>query len=134
MTTSEATAWAAGFFDGEGSVGVYKTGKSWLTPCSVGNTDRASLEFLQERWGGTIYDNPVQKGCHLPCWKWVCTDTAFLRAIRPYLLIKGDQVDLYLEFRATVSTARLTPEVRARREEIVAELKELKHGVPEVTR
>ena len=49
-------SWAAGFIDGEGSIGLYATGRGRnFIPCvRASGVDPAPLYRLQERFGGKI--------------------------------------------------------------------------------
>lgn len=58
-----------------------------------------------------------------------------LRAILPYLVLKKRQAELFLEFRETVPASRnswgrhgLPPDIEARREKIMSEMKLLNGG------
>lgn len=53
---SEEAAYAAGLFDADGcvSVGSFKQGRQHQLRVQVGMSDPEPLEFLKERWGGTV--------------------------------------------------------------------------------
>jgi len=102
-------AWAAGFIDGEGAVGIEKTGY----PMRSGRTSftgrvvatqivRAPLDKLQQLFGGTIYRVRNQYGTY---WAWRTRGDGTercLRAVLPYLMVKRQQVECVLAFKATV--------------------------------
>lgn len=78
------------------------------------STDRAIIEWLQEHFGGTCnpngrtHENQKIKSA----WKWQLLSRhaeMFLRAVRPYLLIKAPQADVGLALRATAGRGRATP-------------------------
>lgn len=103
-------AYTAGFFDGEGSVNsiriASKRSASYKVHTSVMNTERSVLEWLQGRFGGKIYDHGFKKKPTnwRPGYQWHINQVdaleAFLRAIRPYLRIKGALTDNALEMIA----------------------------------
>jgi hypothetical protein len=103
-------AWLAGFFDGEGSVGLYrkfKEGKFYAvsTRVAVAQTDRTSLDRFFNLFGGslTLIDRPDRRTVrHTQYWSWTCDSTAsanlFLPTIRKFLVVKAEEVDVVMEF------------------------------------
>lgn len=103
MTDAEA-AWVAGIVDGEGSVVIMlkKSGERGATlRLSVNNTDLRMCERLRQVTGeGTVNPRKQVPGCK-PTWAWTAYTAAAVRvmqAIRPYLVCKGEKVDVALEF------------------------------------
>lgn len=82
-------AYLAGFFDGEGSLGNWRSGTGRTFMMSVGNTNRAILEDYQRHFGGTVTEKASNNGFNKkPMWMWrVCGDEAWncYYALRPYL-------------------------------------------------
>lgn len=72
VITLEDLHWAAGLFEGEGTVtiGVRKSDETYRLICCVGNTDPQVIEFFHQRWGGWVQpaygDRPGRK----PAWMW----------------------------------------------------------------
>lgn len=115
-----SAAYAAGLFDGEGGVAISGTKRQgvgrtnhtidhvrWTKRIYLGNTHRGVLDALAETFGGTIVLWRVgpDRAHHRPFYMWNIYGEearAFLFAIRPYLLIKREQVDLWLEFMGTM--------------------------------
>jgi hypothetical protein len=93
-------AWAAGFFDGEGSVRIDKarggapTGRLTV---EISQIDRAPLDALRAKWGGIV--RPVG-GVHLrAAWKWQVVSRqalAFLGAIAPYIRLERNRQRIML--------------------------------------
>jgi len=86
---SEITiAWAAGLFDGEGTIAFYKA----RVHVAIHMTDKDLLDRMQEAFGGQIYLTTKQKEHHKTSWKWAITTTAksieFLDMIYPYLGVR----------------------------------------------
>lgn len=95
--------YAAGFFDGEGCVGVtyIRQGNGipyYIVSVKIANTVRSVLEEFKEQWGGSIFRLAGgRKGNRKPAWYWrVAAQKAkrFILDVRPYLRIKGPISDL----------------------------------------
>jgi hypothetical protein len=105
-------AWLAGFFDGEGSIGLYrkfKEGKFYAvsTRITVAQTDRTCLDTFFNLFGGSLVliDRPERKTIrHTQYWSWTCDSTAsanlFLQTVRKFLRVKAEEADLVMEFIA----------------------------------
>jgi hypothetical protein len=107
--------WAAGFFDGEGHISIAARGRRYHSlTVSAANTDRRPLEQLVELFGGKILDQPKANRWRL-CFSWrLCGEEAiaFLRAVRPYLVVKGEDADTAFAFYATVQRGPGVPRAR----------------------
>jgi len=133
MTESEL-GWAAGIVDAEASVAVYSCGhhgtkhQQYALRLRVTNTDPRMLRRLVEMFGGSI--RPARNKSRGK-WQWALHSAAAiepLKAVLPYLVCKRDQVELALEFGATIDrNGGHTEETRKRREEIRQEIRVLKH-------
>jgi hypothetical protein len=85
-------AWAAGLFEGEGTVRINKpTIRNWGSlMVSVVNTDREVVDFFQARWPG--YCKPaggLDPTRQRPAWVWVIAARKaadFLTTIRPFIV------------------------------------------------
>lgn len=136
----EVTAqWAAGFFDGEGTVDIRfrrtHGGKyeRFELRAQIVQRDPAPLLLVAERYGGSVQGNG--HGCHA----WVAssrTAEAFLRDIAPHSICKADQIAVALRFAARLSIpgqqmrnsgrrgfALLSAEERAARAALMLELR-----------
>jgi hypothetical protein len=136
--TKEDCAYAAGFFDGEGTVFIAEDrGRKeargpiynmHVTACQV---DPDPIHWLQHRWGGTIVRRSARANTR-PCWIWNCfarEALAFLRDVRPYLMVKADEADVAIEFqegRFQPGQRGLSDEDRARQRQAREMLMELK--------
>jgi hypothetical protein len=133
-------AYAAGIFDGEGSVGIRLIKKKGATEAkyhsvtvSITSTDTALTDWLQCHFGGRVNQNHRENADrnYKDAWKWLLLArhaAAFLEAIRPYLIVKAHQARVALELRDLVGAGRatpVTPELFARREALRLELKAL---------
>ena len=140
--TSTDCAYAAGFFDGEGWVGIAypKINKSekrnHRLDVSVGQVDIRPLVWLVEKFGGRIQKNP--KKCGLSqrlIYSWRINGPsaeAFLVAVRPYLIVKAEQADVALAFRKTIKRQQkghVTPALIEHRDELRSKLSLLKRVV-----
>ena len=96
------TAWAAGFFDGEGCIQiVLKRSKGSPKKLQelgifISQKDRRPLALLKERFGGSLFwvhggVSVLQLGPR--------AGEVFLRAIYPYSQVKREQIRIALDFR-----------------------------------
>jgi hypothetical protein len=99
-------AWAAGLFEGEGSVRISKpAARNWGSlNVDVPNTDQSIVQFFYGRWGGSVREVPAQ-GNRRTYWRWRLAArqaVPFLEAIRPYLVTDRvrQRVDHGLAFQA----------------------------------
>jgi len=101
-------AYAAGFFDADGSVGVYPTkskecraGKAYCLTVQV--TQKLWMPVFvqwQDHWGGHLYHYLAHPGSM--AWRWTVKNNkarVFLEDILPYLGGKRDQAELAIEFQ-----------------------------------
>ena len=108
MSNIEA-AWLAGFFDGEGTIGSYKTNRSSINKIILGwrlaipNTHLGALEYSQKITGiGIISSKSTQCNslARKPQWVWKINNQRGIAAISkqmlPYLLIKREAVEDFL--------------------------------------
>jgi len=107
-----ALAYAAGFFDGEGSLSIIRQRTSrgrgrdvYKVALIVANNNRSVLESLQAEFGGRIYKNAfrTKPANWRPSFQWhlwgeECEQ--FCIVVRPYMRIKGVLADSALEFFA----------------------------------
>ena len=103
--------WLAGFFDGEGSIGIYprnynrtKTIRYYVLVVSLaqsGDIGEKVCKKLQHLYGGSAY---AQKGVTKKVqWKWnISADKAvdFLKEIEPFLIIKKEEALLGITFQS----------------------------------
>lgn len=123
MTTAEVT-YIAGILDGEGSVGVtFAPGGRYLKfRVDIGQADRRLIDWLQPRIGGAVYLDRRSGVWHLTLSK--RQGVALLEAVRPFLIVKGEQADafLHLAARSYVNGRRITDVELAERERLVLAL------------
>ena len=111
--------YAAGFFDGEGTIWIAlsKT-DGWRFRAVVSQNDVTPLKMLQARWGGWIKAEYRPQGIH---WRWGLNRKQlvlqFLSDIRPFLIVKAEAADVMIEFISAV----LPPEINGRRGMGIAE-------------
>lgn len=96
-------AWAAGFFDGEGCIAIVKPRGTYQIRAMVNQVDPRPLELLRSRFGGGLHKRergPDSPSRDIYAWQISCQKAeAFLRAIRPYLTVKAEQVNRALAFQ-----------------------------------
>lgn len=95
----------AGFFDGEGSVGIYGARTKYLLVqvCQVDNlASRSLLEELAQRWGGSIREQSTPTGRGKLNWQVTGAKALpFLQAIEPHVVLKRQQVQVAVEWQST---------------------------------
>jgi hypothetical protein len=104
--------YAAGFFDGEGCIGIWEGGsyKGRKTPSlvmviNVTGTNELSIAWWKSTFGvGRIYKIPRKhrKDNWSDSWKWLCDARqarSVLEQILPYLKLKRREAELALEFQ-----------------------------------
>ena len=136
--TETQKIYLAGIFDGEGCVGYYKrkgnrNKYSFLTIVMISQSDARLMTWLRNTLGmGTVYSRPGKKNFE---YHWETNKKAdvidFLTAIQPYLILKGEQVNLILEHLNNegpepFKKGTVTPEIITERIRISEELKALK--------
>ncbi len=128
-------AYMAGIVDGEGTIGARRRtnakGQAYVDfSISVANTDRRLIDWIQERFPGAVdLREQRQSHKHKPLYRWTVNGqkgATIISALRPYLVIKAEQADVYVALRATIGNgSALTDEVREYRESLVLRLREL---------
>lgn len=99
-------AWAAGLFEGEGTVRISRPApRNWgsLT-ASVVNTDRQVLDWFQARWPGYMKAATGLRPEQRDAWVWVIAAqraSVFIRLIRPFVVRDAvrDKIDHALAFQ-----------------------------------
>lgn len=112
--TKTELAYAAGFFDGEGSIGIAFTkntnGKRYhRLMISIVQTDPRPLLWIKARFGGYMGTGKMHNLGRKLAYTWQSNSQVaedFLRTIRPYLIVKAEQADIALAFRETKRNTR----------------------------
>ena len=137
----------AGFFDGEGYVGVAKhRSGNYILQMSISNTELLLLQSIQAEYGGKIHLSPERRSqirkpaYHIHWWGIGVKNMATL--LLPYTKIKGSQLKLALEFpvgkrggwqRNSIGRFARDQTTHKKREEIYVQMKREK-GIREVTK
>ncbi len=123
ISISEA-AYCAGIIDGEGSISLTRNRKNrWPSPqVSVASTDKELVQWLRNRFGGSIVTKKPRKINHSQSYDWKLTDRRalqFLQIVRPYLVIfrKIERADLLIEayVNCTPRNGRYSEEMAAQK-------------------
>lgn len=123
MSWQISDQWAAGFFDGEGSVSVVRRQRGGFIEhhlsVQVGQNDRRPLDAMCAEYRGSTCNTKTPSGC----WRWRIhgkSAESFLQRIQPYSIVKAEQIALALELRALVGAPgrRVPPEVWEQKEAI----------------
>lgn len=132
----------AGFFDGEGSIGVYMTGsksqgtKYATLSAKLTNSVKGPLDFVLSMYGGSIENNKasLKDIGWQDTYSWrAYSDKAmtFLKWIYPYTYIKKPQIEIAFEFWDYYAPFRQNKYQRPSIEKIdeyILKLKQLKRG------
>lgn len=128
MVDVEELAYAAGLFDGEGSISLIRhhDNRTHSPQVSVASTDYEVVSWFRERFGGSIVTKQPRQSNHSVSYDWRLTDRralVFLDLIRPYLVIerKIRRVDLLLNdyVACTPRNGRYTKEMVERKQALL---------------
>jgi hypothetical protein len=133
--TDTERAYAAGVFDGEGSILIDKPrrGRGYGLRVSLTQKDPTAPTWLHERWNGSLIERTNRHTNRPPVqmwyWRlWTKQAAAFLSEICPYLLKNKPQAELAIEFQSLkYNSRRLSEEVMRTDEEYYERLRALKN-------
>lgn len=139
MTETEK-AWIAGYFDGEGSIVIKRTGREkrqLALQVQMSNNRPHAIEWLHDYYGGTFLYSKNPNSTNISArWSIVCDKaTLFLEDILPYLKDKKRRALLALAFQRYKAKTKLfsgygkfLPEdIRERRDQFRRAIKRLNH-------
>jgi hypothetical protein len=139
-------AYMAGFFDGEGSIGIYRGGSAagrslrCQVTQNVSPESAALLKACRARWGGSLAI--MNRRLKYPAYNWQVSGPRALRLLcelRPYLTVKAAQADVAIEWQQNKPVPNRGPDGRmlpqspvitAYHDEVAARLAALKRGKP----
>jgi len=118
--------YVAGFFDGEGTINfsclhrtetrkrkqkIFKIRQTsyyeWLARCAISNTNSQVLQEFLNKYGGSLRVNKSNNRIHSnrkPLFQWIVSSKQaelFVKDIYPFLIVKKEIANLFLEFRKT---------------------------------
>lgn len=139
MITDFQWSYLAGFFDGEGSITIHENCRPsprGLSPnhtlqITMGNTHPAIPKLLYSELGGSlILSDRSAKANHRNFAQWsvrAAKTLPFLYGIRPYVIMKKEQVELGIKFQESKkdSSLRVSQETINWRENIRQQIREL---------
>jgi hypothetical protein len=88
MPTEVDRIYAAGLFDGEGTVGLSNYVRFRYPTVSLASTTKGLIDFMKDTFGGTICSKRKYKKKHSPSWHWHLDwqrAIVFLTEIVPYM-------------------------------------------------
>ena len=97
MPSRKLLSYLAGFFDGEGYVGIITSKSCRSLRASITQKDKTVLNLFQCLFGGSITPHCKNDNCY----RWYASsDTAlrFLQDLLPYLMLKAGQSKMAIEF------------------------------------
>ena len=128
MVDVDELAYAAGLFDGEGSISLIRhhDNRTHSPQVSVASTDYEVVSWFRERFGGSVVTKQPRQSNHSVSDDWRLTDRralVFLDLIRPYLVIerKIRRIDLLLNdyVACTPRNGRYTKEMVERKQALL---------------
>ena len=136
MLTETEKAYLAGFIDGEGCIMIHRGKQRNGAPrhqlrLDIAQANKNFIESLQKTMGlGAVSLVKRRSRNRAPCYHWVLHDRQaeeLLKAVRPYLRIKGDQADIAFKFLDSRAPGHpLTETVISFRDECKRRLQEAK--------
>jgi len=115
--TDVQASWLAALWDGEGSIGILKTRttdrptRRFAANVGVYNTHLGLMERVSHLLGGHVFQKESRaNGNHRAVYRLHVKARLilpFLKAIRPYLIIKAKQADLVIAFREALEASPL---------------------------
>jgi len=126
-------AWAAGLFEGEGTVTITKAGRKGHTRgfVSVTNTDRDVVDFFHSHWGGHLRSvgKPSERAREAFEWRLYSSSLAamFAEQILPYIKTTRvrQKMELLIEASATRQRGSRDPDYKARQHELRERMRKL---------
>jgi len=111
-------AYAAGLFDGEGSIFIgkvktsrNKSGLLFRLHIEMCNTNEPAVRWMQLYFGGSVYERYADSDARRTLWSWQLRGKKaleFLKIISLYLRIKKLQAELAIEFQSRQILGRYT--------------------------
>lgn len=96
-------AYTAGYIDGDGCfcIGEIKTSPFFQDTFSIISTHIDNIEWFKDHFDGNIHVKQSKQKNRVPSYHFVFTKEGykFLPRIRPYLIEKGEECDIFLNFR-----------------------------------
>lgn len=108
--TETELAWLAGFFDGEGNLGLHliRNPRNVNRPnfgvkFEITNTDKTTLDTIWSKFGGSLVERKLKEGTnHKREYRWSLTDkqkiAKMIKAIFPYLKTKYLRASVLLDY------------------------------------
>jgi hypothetical protein len=128
--SSALDAWAAGFFDGEGSIGIWLgVGGVPRAKLTIVNTYKPAIELFWRAFGGYRTIQSHSNGRHRTVFRLVVTGEDGVRAVlerlHPYLVVKREQATLALRLIDRIQQFRVARGRRWVDDAALAELREI---------
>lgn len=126
-------AYLAGFFDGEGSIGILRRKKkksvnwAYYAVVAVGQKDGGIMDTLKENFGGCVHKLKRDES-----YTWSCSDKTaleFIKTLLPYLKYKKPQAETVVELYQSVERKKfnmISKEEIQRRQKLFEKIREQK--------
>ena len=124
-------AYAAGLMDGEGGITIFTPNGSYILQVYMGSVTRVLLDFMQERWGGSVSQQKKKTSAGNTMYRWCIYSNkavAVLEDVADYLLVKKERALFGVEFQKHINECnfrRIPDEERATRREYKEKMTQL---------
>lgn len=119
-------AYLAGHFDGEGSIGWYRSNGPQV---SVSGSYKPTLELYKSMFGGGVYHQSSPRNGNKCCHQWNVSGrykvAAFLLALDPYLREKSQQANVVLNVLRAFPHSNITGDLLKQVDETLRALKRM---------
>lgn len=107
-------SYAAGLIDGEGYIGIQRTGASYGVRLKVAMSDKGvrALRRMEKHYGGNVLEQPARDEKHRPTYLWWLTGvkaSELIARLRPMFAVKDVAADIALEFQKMVDASPRRP-------------------------
>ena len=124
------TSYAAGFIDGEGSIGIYRSGNTLSLTIQISNCSKDALDLFASLFGGEVRKRPSswhedKSPKWRPAYYWRLYGEKAANVIRhlsPYLREKKAQADLALEWQDLPRDVRMVSTIPDKLKEMKKEI------------
>ena len=137
MSNYIVIGYLAGFYDGEGYVGVSKSKRdSYTLKVAISNTNFDMLKLYETKFGGKIRLIKKEEEHYKVKYHWDITNNkalSFLKYIKQFTIVKRQQIDLAIEFQEWHNQIKIirTPEQKKKAEWYYNTLKDMKQETGE---
>ena len=101
LPSQQELAYVGGYMDADGSFMINHGSRGYRIEALCSSVNPRVPQWLQDHWGGTLYQHPNFGPNSRPIWSWKVAQRAaekFIKAALPHLDIKERQAELCLAY------------------------------------